>query len=474
MTDVRPDPPAVDLRGRDDRRSALVAAALALLCAPQLLRATLSIDVRAPQDFNEGWNAMHAAALAAGEALYPAHDGLFLNNYPPLSFHVVAALANWTGDAISAGRMLSLCSLAGLCLLTARAARALGCSLPQACVAGSFLTAVFLAYSHYPGINDPQMFGHVVAAAGLAALLGAPGSTARLASAALLIALAGFVKHNLVALPVSVCIWLALYHRASAWRFLVLGIGAVAALWSVFAWLDGPGLFGNLLSARQYALRDLLFDGSKWALKTLPFLVVIWITAWRHRGDPGLALCGIYTAIATAVGLAFVGGAGVDQNVFFDAYIGCALGLAMLLRISDRKRLVLAVFLVPLAISIVVQSRRDWLNPGHWLAPRQAEARRSAEEVDLLQSRSGPAICMELAHCYWAGKSRTVDPYGYGQRRAAGEQVETALRARVAEREFALIEGNPADWGESVGAAAEAAGYRLLRSRGSRPYLARD
>jgi hypothetical protein len=456
-----------------DRRSALVALGLALLCVPQFMRAALSVGVRAPQDFNEGWNAMHAAALAAGAALYPAADGLFLNNYPPLSFHLLAALANWTGDAIAAGRALSLASLAGLCLLTAQAARALGCSLAQGLLAGSFLLAVFLAYSHYPGIDDPQLFGHLIAAAGLAALTGAPASTARLAAGALLIALAGFVKHNLVALPVSVVVWLAIYHPASAARFLGMGIGAVAAYWTLFAWLDGPGFLGNLFSAREYALRVALIGGGKWALKTAPFLALLWYAAWRHRGDPGLALCGIYSGVATVTGLVFIGGAGVDQNVFFDAYIACALGLAALLRVCAGPRLVLAAFLVPLAISAAVQSRAEWLNAGHWIAPRQAEARRSGVEIELLRSRSGPALCLELAHCYWAGKPRVLDPFSYAQRSAAGEPVEAALLARIAAREFALIEGGASVWGANVAAAAGAAGYRPLRSEAARAYLAR-
>ena len=46
---------------------------------------------------NEGWNAYHADAAMGAAALYPPTDTLIVNNYPPLSFYVVGALAKVTG-----------------------------------------------------------------------------------------------------------------------------------------------------------------------------------------------------------------------------------------------------------------------------------------------------------------------------------------------------------------------------------------
>ena len=43
---------------------------------------------------NEGWNAYHADAAMGAAPLYPPTDTLIVNNYPPLSFYVVGAVAN--------------------------------------------------------------------------------------------------------------------------------------------------------------------------------------------------------------------------------------------------------------------------------------------------------------------------------------------------------------------------------------------
>ena len=68
------------------------AAAAAALAFPALAsRAALS-TMRMPLNYNEGWNAYHALSVAQGRALYPPADALLPNNYPPLSFHLVAGV----------------------------------------------------------------------------------------------------------------------------------------------------------------------------------------------------------------------------------------------------------------------------------------------------------------------------------------------------------------------------------------------
>jgi uncharacterized membrane protein len=44
--------------------------------------------------------------------LYPSHDKLITNNYPPLSFYIVGALGWLIGDMVLAGRLLSLGAVA--------------------------------------------------------------------------------------------------------------------------------------------------------------------------------------------------------------------------------------------------------------------------------------------------------------------------------------------------------------------------
>ena len=70
-------------------------------------RAFLDIEI----DFNEGWNAYHAARVVAGEPLYTGNP-LAPVNYPFVSFYLTGLLSPGLGGVLTAGRLLSLLSLA--------------------------------------------------------------------------------------------------------------------------------------------------------------------------------------------------------------------------------------------------------------------------------------------------------------------------------------------------------------------------
>ncbi len=97
------------------------------------LRNALAIGVPAPLDPNEGWNAAHALRLLAGGPLYPPRESLMVNNYPPLSFYLVAALTTVAGDAVVAGRIIASAAFACVCGGTFLAARRLGAARRAPC-----------------------------------------------------------------------------------------------------------------------------------------------------------------------------------------------------------------------------------------------------------------------------------------------------------------------------------------------------
>ena len=125
--DILPDRSCRD----EARRSPSVMAALAVLLLavlPLAVRNLLAIPVLAPLDPNEGWNAAHTLALMAGHALYPPPQSLMVNNYPPLSFYLVAALTrHGHDDAVIAGRMLSLLAFLATGAGIALVLRQMGC-----------------------------------------------------------------------------------------------------------------------------------------------------------------------------------------------------------------------------------------------------------------------------------------------------------------------------------------------------------
>jgi hypothetical protein len=417
---------------------------LAAICAAALVRIVLTVPVRVPLDPNEGWNAFHAAAALGPGALYPAPESLYFNNYPPLSFYAVGYIGLLTSDYIVAGRALSVASFLWVVGCTGLCARALGASREHAAFAAVFLAAVFLRYSHYVGIDDPQLFGHAVAMTGTVALLRRPASVYGPVLAAVLYACALFIKPNLLALPIATLAWLLVCHRRSA--SVYAAAGAVASLGMLVACVGvvGPGFISHLLSPRTYGLSELASGSLKWFGKTALFFVPLAWLAARSPRDPAVLWCVFYVAASIALGTYFIGGAGVDQNVYFDAYIGLAVSAAVVLErvraSSGRSALALACYVAPLVVSAMLELNAGWLSPRHWLAPREEEAREFAQAVAFVRDRPGAAACEEQALCYWAGKRAAVDHVNLGQHVAAGDVDESLLLSRIEAARFDVIQ----------------------------------
>jgi len=84
--------------------------------------------------------------------------------------------------------------------------------------------------------------------------------------AVLIIALAGFAKHNIIAMPLTAFLWLALNRRSEAVKCLCVATIAFAAGSAVCYGLFGRDFFFNLLSPRHYSVKRALhsFGGLKW------------------------------------------------------------------------------------------------------------------------------------------------------------------------------------------------------------------
>src|SRR5580765_3399109 len=187
---------------QDDHSLPVIVAALGIAMAPALARIAFTIPLRVPLDANEGWNAYRALEAFSGR-LYTHSSPFFFNVYPPLSFYIVGAAASVTGDPVVAGRGIACVSFVALAVLLAAAARAMDCTRSEAAFGGVLFAASTLALSHYVGIDDPHFLGQAVVCAGLIAVLREPHTSARLWTAAGLMTAGIFIKHSIVALPLT-------------------------------------------------------------------------------------------------------------------------------------------------------------------------------------------------------------------------------------------------------------------------------
>src|SRR6195256_4507237 len=214
---------AVRASWRSSEAIALVVLGVPLLIAliAPAYRSTLLIAI----NYNEGWNAYHAAALVSGGKLYYPAAATVTNNYPPLSFLIVGAVTNFAGDAIFAGRLVVWIGFLGTAFLINAILRRLG----NDPVASAFGAMLFTAYSVvqfniYVGIYDPQWLAHAVMLLGLWIYFGNPNAPWSSIAAGVVMGLALFIKHNIVALPLVFVLWLFVYDRRASFRFAAAGL----------------------------------------------------------------------------------------------------------------------------------------------------------------------------------------------------------------------------------------------------------
>jgi len=428
---------------------AVVVLALAFGCLLEIVRVALVIPIKVPLDYNEGWNAYHAAVAMAGRGLYPSGDALFFNNYPPLSFYVVGAAGAITGDDIVAGRILSLASFAALALGICAAVRMMGASRLE----GAFAALVFLAmvrlFSPYVGMDDPQLLGQAIGMLGFLLLLREAPTDGSVACAALCFCIALFIKQNLVAQPVSLLCWLALYDRRRAVCFGGFCVVLALAMLGVSMLAFGPDFVIQLFAPRGYSTAAALHSLAGWSADRFILLGCALAAVVRFGDERCIQLCALYAGVALALGTFFAGGDGTDRNVFFDADIALAMTIGVALRrigaIAARRASMLRATmacgcLCYFAAAMLVVTRGDWLAASYWHPALDEETTDAVREIAFLRSADGPAFCTSLALCYWAGKAPQVDVVNLDQHIAIHPENGRALLRLVTARYFGVMQ----------------------------------
>src|SRR5215467_2954066 len=257
-------------------------------------RAFLNVEI----ETNEGWNAYFADAAMGRMLLYPSADQLITNNYPPLSFYIVGLVGRFIGDPVLAGRLLSLVAVVAIATAIALSVRRLGGSGVVARISGAFFVATMSRFFiSYVGMNEPQLFAEAIMAFAFLGFLVARSNDRGYVGPVLVMALAGFVKHNVIAMPLTVFLWLGLHRRREFVKcFCVAGIAIVTGIAVCYA-LFGSNFFLNILAPRHYSLK-----GELSALRDLEWvsvgLLACLYNAWARRHDASVQLCSWLMAIA--------------------------------------------------------------------------------------------------------------------------------------------------------------------------------
>ena len=371
---------------------------------------------------NEGWNAYHADAAAGGGALYPAADTLIVNNYPPLSFYALGYLGKIFGDALYVGRVLSLLATLGLGVLIARVVRQLGGGVASATVAGLwFIATMARSYSRFVGMNDPQLAGHFVMVAALSWWLARDKAGKSADPPILLMVLAGFWKHNIIAVPATVLVWLWLRDGRRALRPTLVGAGAAAIGLAICVAVYGDAFLANLLTPRPTRLLRAIggLGRTQWIL---PALAIWAIWAWGERRLFAARFTGLYVGIAFAAFLAQWTGEDILDNAQFDLVIATAVGLGVAFEraaatafakrfgVATARATVVLILAARLVATLRIEPFLTLFDPAYRTEFTEHAHVARAEAVRVA-AIPGPVACYNKVICRMAGKPFVYDDF---------------------------------------------------------------
>ena len=418
------------------------------------------IAVKYSFNVNEGWNAYFAAAAWSGADLYPPPVALKMNTYLPLWFYLTGSLGSLLGDNIVAGRILAgaaLLGTAGAVFLMVRAMTGLRRDGVTAAIA--FLAMNGLFFGQYVAANDPQWAGNLLMTLAMLAVVrkasGEKGAVPIHVVIPLLLA-AGLIKHNVMAAPASIAIYLLLFRRGELPRFIlwsIVGLGLVCgALFLKFGW----SVFASMLYPRPYDIETGWDQSLSHLTHFSPFLIVIVYLGYLaiRRNQPA-TLIFVYAIASLIQGFVLSGGLDVDVNVFFDLAIACSVGLGLLQNAiarftADETRPWRAAFALlawlGIALTPVFLASGDGLKQARSLVAALAA---SPQQVDVAYIRSTPggALCENPALCYWAGKDFWVDVNTLKILVMGNPQLETDFIAKLERCLYPLIQLQN-DWEE--------------------------
>ena len=371
---------------------------------------------------NEGWNAYHADAAMGAAPLYPSTDTLIVNNYPPLSFYVVGWLSKIFGDALFVGRAVSLIAIFALGGLIAKAVTQLGGERSSAAIAGLwFVATIARPFNRFAGMNDPQLVAHAIMVTGLVWFLSRDARGRSAVPPVLLMVIAGFYKHNIIVVPVTVIIWLLVRDWRRAVAPVVAGALVATLGLALCTAIYGDVFIANLLTPRPYRIARAIggLGRLQWVLPALA-LWLVWF--WHDHEQKAARFTALYICVGLAAYVLQWGGEAITDNAQFDLVIATAIGFGLAFSNAgvtsfgqrygvDRARQIM--FLV-VAVRLLATAHIEpalVLIDGKYRAEFFSNAMVVRAEAARIVQIPGPVACELKVVCRMAGKPFSYDDF---------------------------------------------------------------
>ncbi len=394
---------------------------------------------------NEGWHGWYIDAVTQGLPLYPGPEEMRVNNYPPLSFYLTAAVAKLTGDAILAGRLLSLASLFVITAAAGIAVRALGGSRAAAAFGAFWLFATLTQFfQYYVGVNDPSLLAVALMGLGLAYSLRCVQAGRAVEPAIALMVIAGFFKHNFPGIPLVALVWLALIDRRAALRATLFGALLCIIGVSLCIVAFGPDFLNEMTMPREVTFKHILSAVNR--LQWIAPAVVVWgLWAWPNRRQPAAQFTALLIGMTLVNGLYTAAGAGVTYNAYLAVTFASAIAIGVAIERIDVTKITrrFSPGAVQIAIvSLLILRIALWPRYEYYLviaSPSFREDYRQYSialnnEIARVRAMPGPVSCEPIIVCYRAGKAFSYERYWVQQLIATGRWTKEAIDKAVQER----------------------------------------
>ena len=284
-----------------------------------------------------------------------------------------------------------------------------------------FIATMARSYNRFVGMDDPQLTAQLIMLAALSWFLAREKAGKSAEAPILLMALAGFWKHNIIAMPVTALAWLWLRHGWRAWR--PTAVGAVAAIigLAICIAVYGDVFLANLLTPRPYRIIRAIggIGRSQWII---PALAIWALWAWSERNIVAARFTGLYIGIALAAFVVQWGGEDILDNAQFDLVIATAVGLGIAFDragatefarrygIAAARATVVLILVLRLVATLRIEPFLILFDPAY-RAEFYVAAQAAREDAARVAAIPGPVACTVKIVCRMAGKPYVWDDF---------------------------------------------------------------
>lgn len=415
-----------------------------------IYRAFLNIEI----DVNEGWNAYYADAAMGRMPLYPSHDQLITNNYPPLSFYIVGAFGRLIGDPVLAGRLLSLGAVVVIAFGVGCSIKRLGGDEAAAGIGALFFMATMCRFfTGYVGMNDPHLLAQAVMTVGFVAFLRAMERNRNYATPILLMVVAGFIKHDIVVMPLTAMVWLGMHRPRQMFKSGILASCSIILGFAICFAIFGSDFWSNLMSPRVFLWKQAV--GAAGHLQWVAVGLVAWIyVGITRKSDPAIQLCNLLNILGLLMFFVQKAGDGVAYNAQFELVFG--LSIALGLAFAQASFLPLArhhspdalrfILLLAICIRLLASARLEPLkllaDPGFHAEIANRETAMSAT-ITRIKSIHGDVLCASTLACYRAGKPFIIDSFNVRERILTGHLPPDTISKLIASGKLTVVDEDP-------------------------------